>query len=484
MEPDVNTGGWIRRTTLLLAAGSVLLGAMALRLGPEVADDGAFFLRYAENLAAGDPWVWNPREPPVWGASAPLFPVVLALPIVVGLPTVPSAVGISLLLAASGLLLVAWLLGTRFGALAGTAFVILAALDTELMYYAAAGLETPLTVAWLALAIWVLLGDPPPWAAGAVAGFLAVQKLDLLPAAALLLAAHGVRRRRLPGREAVIAAAIGLAWYGFAWLHFGAPVPNAFLTKLLHQGDLRPIIDASWFRNLVLKAGVHEWLAGLSLLAVLRWRRQLAPLGLFLGGLLLTHLIAYTLWHPFEPYNWYGIPSVLSLLVLGSIGLAATGDLLRRRLPRAAIGLPVLLLVAVIADGIPDARRTTAEILGFASHEEHDRAEAGRWVQAHTPEDFVVYTMWGNPAYHSGRRVIDGSFLNRPFEPGDPVARYRPEVLILQNEPGSTPARPAFAATDGTGYTVVRVFDRSYRRGIDYFFAVLVRDDVLGDLRP
>jgi hypothetical protein len=52
---------------------------------PYLEDDAAFFLRYAENIAAGHGWRWNVEEPPVWGASAPLWPVPVALGIRLGL---------------------------------------------------------------------------------------------------------------------------------------------------------------------------------------------------------------------------------------------------------------------------------------------------------------------------------------------------------------------------------------------------------------
>lgn len=125
----------------------------------------------------------------------------------------------------------------------------------------------------------------------------------------------------------------------------------------------------------------------------------------------------------------------------------------------------------------------TTNIKMFASHHEFDRAEAGRWVAENTPDTFVVYTMWGNPAYYSKRKVLDGSFLNRKFEDADLIKKYRPEVLILQNNPGSTPMNPVFAATKGENYRVVKVFDKTYSAGMDYFFVVLVREDVLGKVR-
>src|ERR1700752_1805598 len=64
---------------------------LAYQRDPYVVDDAAFFYRYAENIAAGHGWRWNIEEPPVWGASAPLWPPVVALGIKAGLSAVDSA---------------------------------------------------------------------------------------------------------------------------------------------------------------------------------------------------------------------------------------------------------------------------------------------------------------------------------------------------------------------------------------------------------
>jgi hypothetical protein len=204
------------------------------------------------------------------------------------------------------------------------------------------------------------------------------------------------------------------------------------------------------------------------------------------GGLLLTHLVAYTLEHPFESYGWYCVPSLFCLATLAAMGTSSAAARLaswsKRNPGRVALptnGWVVTLLLLVLMVGARSELRTTGAFKTFSALHERDRAEAGRWVEANTPEGTVVLTLWGNPAFHAHRPTIDASFLNRPWEDGDLVARYRPEVLILQGNPGSSPMSPVFAHTDGTGYTLVRLFDRTYSQGMDYYFAVLARNDVL-----
>lgn len=117
----------------------------------------------------------------------------------------------------------------------------------------------------------------------------------------------------------------------------------------------------------------------------------------------------------------------------------------------------------------------------FAGLHERDRAEAGRWVNAHTPKDFKVLTYWGNPAFYSEREVIDGSFLNRKFEEGNLLEKYRPEIVVLQANPDTNPMQPNYWIMD-KGYKVVKVFDTTFNHGMPYFFSVLARADIIDRL--
>lgn len=471
------------QTLALFCAGLlVLLLSMQARLGVELADDGAFFLRYAQNMLRGEFWVWNAGEPPVWGASAPLYPLLLAAIMKLGISPEASIVAVGFALCSVSLTAVSMTLAQRFGTLAGLAFLALAAFDTGLMYFAGSGLESPLTVALLSFALWALLRGRKDWQVGLAAGLLMVNKLDLVPAGALLLLAFWHQEKRMPKIAIAVAAGIAIGWYVFAWWYFGAPVPNSFLTKSLHQEDQPKIITWTWFGELVFWLGIHKWLTAFAVFAALRRARLLAPELIFLGGLMLVHLAAYTIKYPFEPYNWYGMPALFALLVVAAIGISQLGELVAQVGKRKAWLAPAVVfftLLLAFKTSIRTETLGTANIKMFTSHHELDRAEAGRWVAANTPAEFSVYTMWGNPAYYSNRVVLDGSFLNRRFESSDLISKYRPEILILQNNPGSTPMNPVFAQTKGEGYRVVKVFAKTYAAGMDYFFAVLAREDVL-----
>lgn len=471
----------------LFASLALLLFGMHARMGPELADDGAFFLRYAENMVAGEFWAWNLGEAPVWGASAPLYPLVVAAVIKLGLAPMTAMVATGFGLTSASLAVIGVLLARHFGIVAGIAFVCLAAFDAGVTYYAGSGLETPVTFAVLAFALWALLEGKGAWWVGVAAALLMINKLDLVPTGGLLLFAMWLRDRRFPARAVVVAAGVAAVWYGFAWFHFGAPVPNSFLTKLIHQADMPRSIDWTWFSTLVFGTGARPWLGVLVLLLPLARGRLLLPLAALLVGTLVTHVIAYSIKFPFEPYNWYAMPAVLCLLALASISISGIAARVAALAPGRGAALKLAatatVLSAIVWFNVDAERKVTAFNIEFTRLYEHDRAEAGRWVARNTPEDFRVFSMWGNPAYHSRRHVLDGSFLNRKVDHPDLVSHFKPELLIMQSNPGSTPRAPIFASNMDSGYTLVKVFDTSFNAGRDYFFSVLVRDDLVGQVK-
>lgn len=445
----------------------IFLYSMQARWGGAIADDGAFFLRYAENMQDLQFWVWNLGEKPIWGASAPLYALFLALLMALGIPPMTAIVGGGAVLGASALSLVAWVLVRQFGYFTGLIFIAFACLDGHLMWFSGtAGLETPLSIGILAYGFWALVDRRSSIHVGVAAGLLAVNKIDLIPAAFFLIVAWGVVNRSLPLKTITIAALIATAWYVFAWSHFGLPVPNSVLTKAFFQNKQK-FITWMWFGNLLLVESNRYWLAGLALVALFLLNKKTAPIVVFFGGLIVTHLVVYSIKFPVEGYGWYAMPSLFSITVLAALGASGVWDFLatlRFWLPCRLImaGLMGLLVTQNALRGI----ETTQGIKSYLNLEK-DRSGAGLWVMNNTPKDFRLLTSWGGPAYFSHRTALDWSFLNRRYEDVDMVATYKPEVVIASDNKVSK------------DYTLVRIFNKASKVGIDYPFGVHVRNDVL-----
>ncbi|HNE17226.1 MAG TPA: hypothetical protein PLL39_14405, partial [Rhodocyclaceae bacterium] len=148
---------WLQALFFVLCAG-VYLFLMNAHKAAELADDGAFFLRYAVNMLHGHFWVWNIGEAPVWGASAPLFPVFLTLPLMFGFDPVTTVMNAGIVAGAAGLSVIAWLLAKRISLVAGLGFLAFSATSSQITYWVGSGLETPLTIILLAFALFSIFG--------------------------------------------------------------------------------------------------------------------------------------------------------------------------------------------------------------------------------------------------------------------------------------------------------------------------------------
>lgn len=436
--------------------------------GGATADDGSFFLRYAENMTHGQFWVWNIGEAPIWGASSPLYPLYLALLMKLGAEPVVALVGGGALLGSLALTFTGWMLVQRFGYIAGILFVAATSSDGFFMWYAGtAGLESPLTTAVFTYAVWALLRGNSGVHIGIAAGLLSVQKLDLIPAAFFLICAWSFLTRSIPVKTVIIAAIIAAAWYGFAWLYFGLPVPNSFITKTFFQ-NAQSFITWQWFGKYLLIENNHYWFAIFALSALLGLNKKSAPVFIFLGGLTLTHLTAYSLKFPLERYDWYATPALYSLFILGALGAQTIWNISSKY--SYIIKLLLLILLGyIITQSYIIGKQSTAGIKQYLNLEK-DRTDAGKWISENTPKDFRLKTDWGSPAFFAHRYTIDSSFLNRHYESDDLVKAYAPEIIITDT------------GKVGDTYTLVKIFNKSIKVGINYPFGVHIRNDLVSQV--
>ncbi|MDD2888673.1 MAG: hypothetical protein PHY66_12800 [Aliarcobacter sp.] len=456
---------------LFILAIIVYSFASYARWGGALADDGSFFLQYAKNMAAGEFWVWNLGEEPIWGSSAPLFPLFIAPLLKLGMDPINAILSVSIAFSVIAFSLVFVTIKYRFGTLSAIIFIIFTSLDSHLIWFGTnAGLETPLTFLLLSIGIMaILLAPEKSIYIGIIAGLLCVQKLDLIPAAVGLILAQMFYLKRISFVSIIIALVVALIWYGFAWIYFGLPLPNSFITKALHQGDQAVVNTREWFSTFVWIKDAHIYLFGAFVGTLLLFYKKIEwPLWIFLGAILVSHTIAYTIKFPFEPYDWYCMPSLFSLMVLGSISAAFIIEkivLVFQEKRLIVFFIYSILIYVFIIPTIQYSINVTNSIKHYL-HLEKDRENAGRWVAENTPKSFKVLTYFGNPAFFSNRFVYDGSFLNMHYVDKDIVKTYKPEVLIRNDE-------------SPKGYTLVKIFNKASDVGRYFPFGVHVRSDLL-----
>lgn len=451
--------------TAFAMLGVVLAFALVTQRTPIFEDDVLFFFRYADNLAAGNGYRFNAEEAPVWGASAPLWPLLIALGQTTGLDAGTSCLVWSWLLTLTTALILGLLARRHFGLLGVLCLVPILAFNHLHSTWATSGMESPLTFLLVALGLWVADGGGSAAGIGVVAGLCLVHKLDLAPFGLALLAGTWVWRRPLVARAALVALAVAGAWYAFAWWHFGSPIPNSFLQKLhADYASVGPL----WFVRSAFGNGYGPLRAVLALVGAFALRRR--P---FLASLALVQVLVptlgYTLRPPAEGFMWYVAAIAPTVAFLAACGLAFV---LRAR-PNVAPGkLHIALVIGVlVALGVLVRATEQRYVLGWHRYLLHHQLllkQAGEWVAENSPAEAKVFTHWGNPAYYSHRFVYDGTYLNRRPEEGEPLVTFEPEIWITSGFKPLAEFRPR------KPYRVAQAFEAPEH---DYFVAVLFRAD-------
>ena len=313
-----------------------------------VGDDGAFFLKYAENMSKGYFWYYNIESGPIWGASAPLYPLLIAPLIKIGIDPVAAikTVGISLLNAAG-------LLGFQYFAKNkpsyGFIFVVLFALNSNIVINSMNGLETPLTVFLICLVVYeiknyeeiVFSAKKMAYSAFKIPfiiGVLAINKMDLVPFSIVLTIAYCFMLNGFKQRIQciLVSLVIFVSFHSFAWVYFGFPLPNSFLTKALHQNHLPKIISRDWVFNDLKNTSTMALLAAIAIIVPLLIEflkaifnsklphTILVPPIFVRTGLCLSFLgiyvfLGYSVKPPFEPYIWYIAPVSLAICYLATL---------------------------------------------------------------------------------------------------------------------------------------------------------------------
>jgi len=450
-------------------------------------DDGAFFLRYADNIASGHGYRCNPGETNGIGASAPLWPPLIALFMAAGLPAFFAVKCLSVITCGLAFILLFSASMLYWGILSGP--VLLAALAGSGLIFGEAmgGLETPLTLLLMGAAFFTLARDiRNPYIITLLCALLFIHKLDMLPWAAALALTSGLALRDRRTWYALAMSGTLILVY-FAAMKLGTD--HFFPVSLTHKftQSWSGGISRWWFID---TAYWHygRWAVAIpALLALPFFIRKRMAWFCCIG--LAGQALAYSLFPPSEPFLWYACASMMGVNMLMA-GIPAIAG-------RFTPYIVAILLCCGLYSTIAGETIRTLDI-NNADYTEADRARAGVWVAAHTPPSFRLATGYGNPAFYSHRYVYDYSGLNMagPSDLPTIIDRFSPEIIILC--PWKTAIRPEtyfqppndkkimyFGHRITPNYKAVKYFDSTLQSGYDDFYAlILVRSDVEGELVP
>ncbi len=435
-------------------------------------DDPYITYRYAQNLVAGQGFVYNAGQRAL-STTAPLYAFLLAIGGVLwpDLPHLSNLIGaLSLLVAGSFVYLTAERFGHRWAALvAGLLFILCplvwttAGFETRFYLMLACGAfyfyhvqNLPLMAVFLALAL-LTRGD------GIIPALVLFGYYVVDVATTSVVRPRGNNERSLLKsllQALALYAAIVAPFFVYLTVAFGSPLPATLRAKALQMkmGITGFYPGSTFFEGaFILAAGLVEQ-SGLYLLfapAVLWglwaiWKKER-----WVGSFLLwaaLHFVGYQLLGV-APYHWYYAALVPAIVLTAGLGLVEGGRRLAVRFPRGGMVVSVALafcLLGAEAVSLSEIHRAMAGEKALTPQDKMYKTlpeiktavyrQVGEWLAAHTdPQATVGLMEVGVIGYYSERRIVDFLGLIQPE-----VARalsyrnlywaiphYRPDYIAL-----------------------------------------------------
>jgi hypothetical protein len=393
-------------------------------------DDAWITYRYAENLADGAGFVFNPGER-VLGTSTPLYTMILAFTHWIGL-SVPSVSQIIGFLSMLGILAGTYLLMRRIhsevaGLLAVSLLIPIAFFHRVATY----GMETPLYTLCIVFAFHAYSAHRYHLATVLSASAL-LFRLDGAAVAAALMISYWLTRRRLPWKLILLFVSLTAPWFIFSYVYFDAILPHSFLAKRGHSDSpFQP-----W---------IFEWLSSIwiSLFAIIGVGVSLMNSALRSKSLpiviwMIIYILAYSLSSLFG-HEWYRTPLTVPLAGFAAVGVLSIADELRRLGLKQVWTITVLMLFLFRANVslLTGLYRLGAGTWDWRDHLENGRYEAAVWMNANLPEDAVIVTGGiGQVGYVTRRTILDASGLISPQVVVDGLPPAWPRYLpyIIEND--------------------------------------------------
>jgi hypothetical protein len=405
-----------------------------------VTDDAWITARYAENLADGHGFVWNPGGPRVEGFSNPLLVYAEAIAHVAGISPIAAARAIGVVCGVALLVAIHRLGPPVVGRRATRIALAVTALYPPMALWAVGGLET-LPTALAATVGALLLARPEVSRKDALRAGLVLATLPWLRPEGIVIALAIAALAEAPGllrRATRRGAAVRLAFAA------GIPIASQVVLeaeRLLVYGHLMP-------NSVIYKSG-----AGTGWQVLDKFADQATPLlvaavvgvGLARGRQLLLAVppAVYALGSmgtldSVNSFSRFFMPTwpMCALLVGLAVTVASRG--LGRWRPAIAMAAAVGIGVAIVTakDGDIETTRTWGE--RYAACKDGARSDAAEWLRRNTITDtsFSISDAGLMPAQAGGRRAIDQFLLNDPaIQHTGPLPILRRVNLIFGRDP-------------------------------------------------
>ncbi len=425
-----------RKTTFAL----LFLGAAAVRLVFHyltgfTADDALITFRYAENLAAGNGFVYNLGEK-VLGTTTPLFTFLLALFVLLKVPAFTAALFVSL--ACSGVTAVIIYRLAQMLRFTSLSFVpaLIYILWPRSIVADSSGLETSFFTLLVASA-WYFQHRRLWYYSIALATLASVTRPEGFFLLGLVLVYNCWKDSRNTLAYLTVPATIIIPWLAFSYWYFGTIIPSSITGKLALYSYLA--IDSPW-QNLVYLLGLHSWWGWLMLAAAVMggwWLYQKQNFGR-LELIWLAVMVAFFSFGRTQLFFWYVVPIYPLFIIFVSAAIPFQWD----RIAAWSKGITwVRLALAVLIAGglIYMCHSQYVYYKNYARYLNEVHQEIGLYLKANSrPGDVVSAKYIGYTGYYSELRVQDRDGMVNPLAAGynrrgdylGLVMDFRPEWVV------------------------------------------------------
>ncbi|MFZ2015428.1 MAG: hypothetical protein WAV00_16535 [Nocardioides sp.] len=364
----------------------------------QVYDDPWILYRYANNLASGNGWSFNPGVSEANAVTSPLMVLLIAALI---------KASFSALTASSLLFLIGMWAAAHFAfltfRLAGKSIAgaIAAALILSSPWLTALrGMESALLLGATSIALWAMMADRS-WVTGVALGVAILARPDAIVLTAFSLAILTSRRRMLPWRELSALVAVVLPWLVYSQLAFHSLLPSTLAAKQAQRDSGYPWagLTRTFVSMTVMHGSAGTFLICAALasggLVIMIWcERQPWPL----VPLVMASAASFILYEfvlGIAGYPWYAATVIYSSFLL----IALTLDFVARQSFRLRIGVLAVAVGLVIA-GLSNPYQMPSE--------RRDEATVARWLRGHAkPHSTVAGAEIGQLGFVSRMRVVD-----------------------------------------------------------------------------
>jgi len=381
-------------------------------------EDALITMRYAQNIAHGKGFVYNPGEH-VLGTTTPFYTIILAGVEVLGLGALRFGPILNLICALLSILLIFLWLTDRGRPKVGVLAAAFVGLCPKFIFISIGGMETGLYVLASTVSLYAISTKRYGIAAVALSTTILIRPDGLLLALAMLCW-YILVQRAIPWRLVAISTAVLIPWIVFATLYFGSPIPNSVTAKLVAYGQCTSLLTSTErVFTTVWKGLFGPWigaLVGLGFLVgccdAVRRKRRLLVAAIWV----VLHFAAMALSRPTRFFPWYFVApiaayGVVSALGIASLAQAVSGVLvssLGRKGHRLASAAAILTLLASLVALTASLQDQYGQVADWASYERTQRRVIGDWLRENTPPNStVLLEPLGYIGYYSQRHIMD-----------------------------------------------------------------------------